>query len=127
MLSSTKRYLFITFGFISLFLGVIGIFIPLLPTTPFAILAAYFFSKSSKQLHEWLLRRKYLGPIIIKWEAHGVIEVQAKCLASIGILALFSYTLIFVDVYLWIKLIVAAIGLSVLLFIWSRPSVPVNE
>lgn len=121
MLKGGMRILFLSLGFLSLLLGIIGIFLPLLPTTPFALLAAYFFSKSSIRLHQWLISQKTLGPLICDWEAHGVIRLRAKWLATAMIIPLFSYSLIFVPVALWIKGIVLLIGLAVLIFIWTRP------
>lgn len=120
----TKNALLICIAWLSLVLGFIGVFLPILPTTPFAILSAYLFSKSSPRLHQWLLRQPLLGPVIIEWERHGVIRMKAKVISTAMIVALFSYTLIFVKVALVVKVIVTLIGLSVLSFIWSRPSAP---
>lgn len=120
----TKNALLICIAWLSLALGFIGVFLPILPTTPFAILSAYLFSKSSPRLHQWLLRQPLLGPVIIEWERHGVIRMKAKVISTAMIVALFSYTLIFVKVALVVKVIVTLIGLSVLSFIWSRPSAP---
>lgn len=122
MATGIKKIVFLFLGWLSLFLGVIGIFLPILPTTPFALLAAYFFSKSSERLHEWLISQRTLGPMIVTWQRYGVIRPRAKWLATILMTLLFSYTLIFVQVTLWIKLIVATTGVSVLTFIWTRPS-----
>lgn len=116
--------LFIILGLLSLLMGIIGIFLPLLPTTPFALLAAYFFSKGSRKLHIWLLSTKYLGRIIRDWESNGIIRPKAKIYSSILIIPLFMYTLIYVKVHLIIKIIVSLIGISVLIFIWTRPSMP---
>lgn len=115
------KILYISLGWVAVALGFIGIFLPLLPTTPFLILAAYFFSKGSTRLHQWLLGQPHLGPIIKDWEAYGMIPLKAKIVSTIAIVALFSFTLIKVQVVLWIKAIVAATGVGVLTFIWSRP------
>lgn len=122
MVGGFKKVIFLTLGWLCILLGLIGVFLPLLPTTPFALLAAYFFSKSSKKLHSWLLRQKRLGPLIYAWEKDGVIPKNAKILATIMMTSLFSYTLIFVKVSIWIKCIVSTIGVAVLFFIWTRPS-----
>jgi uncharacterized membrane protein YbaN (DUF454 family) len=122
MVKGPKKVLFLSLGWMSLLLGFVGIFLPLLPTTPFALLAAYFFSQSSKKLHSWLLRQKSLGPLIYSWEKHGVIPIRAKILATVMMTILFSYSLIFVKVNLLIKAFVALTGISVLCFIWTRPS-----
>ena len=127
MIHGTGKTILVIAGWIALILGIIGAFLPILPTTPFVILAAFFFSKGSTRLHRWLVSARYLGPMIVDWEAHGVIRLRAKLWATAAIVALFSYTLIFVPVALWIKGIVAAIGVSVLLFIWSRSSAPRNR
>ena len=119
------KALWISFGILSLILGFIGIFLPLLPTTPFALLAAFCFSKGSDELHEWLLDTKLFGPLIRDWESHGVIRLRVKKISTAMIALLFGYTLIFVKVFLWIKLVVCLSGVLVLCFIWTRPSTPV--
>lgn len=122
MKTGVTRSLYLFLGGLCVVLGILGIFLPILPTTPFAILAAYFFSKSSEKLHQWLLDQKTLGPLIKDWEANGVIRLKAKILATTMIVILFSYTLIFVNVHQGIKVVVSLIGVGVLTFIWTRPS-----
>lgn len=122
-----KRMLFFLSGWIAILLGVAGIFLPILPTTPFAILAAWCFSNSSERWHQWLLNHRIFGPTISDWERNGVINLRAKITATSMIILLFGYTLIFVQVHLIVKSIVSAIGLSVFVFIWTRPSVAKND
>lgn len=122
MVHGTMKIFFLLLGWISLGLGVLGIFLPVLPTTPFAILSGYLFSKSSPRLHQWLLTRPVLGELIIQWEKYGIIQLRAKILSTLLIIPLFSYTLIFVNVVWVIKTIVFLTGVAVLTFIWTRPS-----
>ena len=117
-----RSKIYVILGYISLALGIIGMPLPILPTVPFVLLAAYFFSKGSPRLHYWLVSHPYLGKMILDWEKNGVISLRAKLLSTIMMVVLFSITRIFVNVSLIIKSIVLMIGVSVLFFIWTRPS-----
>ena len=116
------RPLFLSGGFLSLGLGYIGIFLPILPTTPFMLLAAFCFSKSSPKLHSWLLSRPRIGPAIVDWEQSRVIRRKAKFLATALILLSISIPLSFDTISLTVKLILLGVISGVLLFIWSCPS-----
>ena len=124
LLDKSKKTIFLILGLTTTVLAFIGIFLPLLPTTPFLLLSAYFFSKSSKRLHNWLLQHKIFGPIINDWEKHGVISVKAKIISLSMIFLLFTYTLTFVQVNLYIKAFVLLSGIGVVTFIVTRPSYP---
>ena len=119
-----NKYLFLSIGLICMALGFLGVFLPILPTTPFMILAAFCFSKSSERLHNWLLERPHIGKLILDWQNDGVIRKKAKVASTLVIVPLFSYTLIFVQVSIFVKVLLVLIGLGVLCFIWSRPSTP---
>ena len=119
-----NKYLFLSIGLICMALGFLGVFLPILPTTPFMILAAFCFSKSSRRLHNWLLERPHIGKLILDWQNDGVIRKKAKVASTLVIVPLFSYTLIFVEVSIFVKVLLVLIGLGVLYFIWSRPSTP---
>ncbi|WP_167471174.1 YbaN family protein [Cupriavidus lacunae] len=75
------RALWVALGGISLLLGVIGIFLPVLPTTPFVLLAAACFARGSQRFHEWLLGHPRFGPLVSDWQRHRSIPFKAKCLA----------------------------------------------
>lgn len=119
-----KRTLWLCLGLIALLLGVIGIFLPLLPTTPFVLLAAICFSKSSPRLHQWLLSHKLFGTLIRDWEENGVIRTKVKCIATVSTLLLVSYPLFFLTFSLWLKACVVLSISCVFTFIWTRPSHP---
>lgn len=119
-----KKPIYITLGIISLILGIIGAVLPVLPTTPFAILAAYFFSKSSPKLHNWILNLKYIGPSIQEWEKHHVIRPRAKVICLVTIFAMFGYTLVFVRIYIWAKVAMVCVGVAVSTFVVTRKSYP---
>lgn len=127
MVRVTGRAILVVLGWLSLAIGIVGIFLPILPTTPFVILAAFLFSKGSIRLHRWLVTRPYIGPAVVEWEREGVIRTRAKLWATAAIAVLFLNTLIFVPVAPWIKAVVTATGAAVLAFIWSRPSLLAEE
>lgn len=110
-------------GGLSVGLGVVGVVLPLLPTTPFILLAAYCFARSSPRLEQWLLRHPRFGPTIADWRAHGAIAPRAKRLALLTIAATFGLSLALGLPALALAL--QAITLSmVCLFLLSRPSPP---
>ena len=122
MLEQTKRTIFFILGWVSIALAILGIPLPILPTTPFVLLAAFFFSKSSERWHKWLFNNKRLGPMVRNWQRHCAISVRAKILATVMMIALFGYTLIYVIVPIWIKILISLIGVTVMMFIHTRPS-----
>lgn len=83
-LSGLLRAFWITLGFLAIGLGVLGIFLPLLPTTVFLLLAAYCFARSSPALHDWLLDHPTLGPPILNWREYRAISKRAKIMALIA-------------------------------------------
>jgi len=74
-------HLWTVLGLLSLLLGGIGVVLPLLPTTPFVLLAAACFTRSSPRLHRWLLESELFGPILLDWEKNRCISRKVKWLA----------------------------------------------
>lgn len=120
-----RRSLNLGMGLVCLLLGAVGVLLPLLPTTPFVLLAAFFFSRSSPRLHALLLNHRIFGPIITEWERYGVIPLKIKLLSSGMMLLMVSYPVFFKPLPLWADLCAVATVLIALLYIWSRPSVRV--
>lgn len=87
------RALWMAGGFAALGLGLAGIVLPLLPTTPFVILAAACFAQSSPRLHGWLLRHRLFGPAIRNWRDHRAIPPRGKAAAIIAMAAAFGLSL----------------------------------
>jgi len=73
-------------GVVFVAIGAIGVILPLLPTTPFLLLAAYCFARSSPKLHDWLLNHPSFGPLISNWDRYGSIDRRSKRIAIIVIL-----------------------------------------
>lgn len=117
-----KKMFFIVCGCVSLGLGFVGVFLPLLPTTPFVLLASACFARGSTRLHIWLRRRPRFGRIIIDWEHHRVIRPRAKWAATGLIAVLMVYPLCFSELPPWLRITLAAVVTGVLVFIWTRRS-----
>ena len=118
--SGIFRPFWLILGLLSVALGVIGIFLPVLPTTPLMILAAFFFSKSSPRLECWLLNHNTFGPVIADWRETGSISPRIKVVA-VGIMALvFAASLIF-GVKLFVLVIQAVCLGGAAWFVLSRP------
>ena len=116
-----KQKVYLALGFTSVALGVIGIVLPVVPTVPFAILAAFFFSKSSPRMHQWVLSLPKIGQSVRDWDESGVIKPKAKLLCVFGI-ALFLGSSIYFAPQPYLKISLVIIGLGVLTFVLSRPS-----
>lgn len=115
------RTLYAALGLFALGLAALGAVLPLLPTTPFILLAAYCFARSSKRLHDWLLAHAYFGPIIKNWRASGAIAPRHKAAAAVAMASALG-----VSIILGVGPAVLAIQSLVLLgaaaFVLSRPN-----
>jgi uncharacterized protein len=82
-MSTLKRYLLIAAGILCVVLGTIGIIMPVLPTTPFLLLAAYCFIRSSDRLHHWLIHHRIFGAYIYHYLEHRAVKKSAKIAALV--------------------------------------------
>ncbi|MFI3282971.1 MAG: YbaN family protein [Rikenellaceae bacterium] len=117
------KIIFIILGSISLVLGVVGIIVPLLPTTPFLLLSATLYLHSSPRLYTWLLSTKYLGDYIRDYREHRSIPRKSKYIALAMLWLSLGYCIFGVVCgILWAQIILAAIGCGVTWHILSLKS-----
>ena len=121
------RIVLIITGLVSLALGIVGIFLPLLPTTPFVLLSAYCFTKSSPRLHAWLVANKQFGPMIQQWQLHRSIPPKAKRNAVWLIILTFSVTIFFFIEEVYLKFLLVFLAVILLSFILRIPSQIIME
>lgn len=107
-----------------LLLGILGAVLPIVPTTPFLLLAAFCYSKSSPRLHQWLLNHKYLGQSLRDWHEQGVIGIKSKLIATLMILLILFFRFPTLNLNIGIIFTATSVLIGVLIFIWSRPSLP---
>lgn len=119
--SVISRTLFLALGLFLTGLGFVGIFLPVVPTVPFLILAAACFTRSSPRLERWLLDHRHFGPLLRDWRDKGAIPRRAKWMAAGGCSLGFA-------VFVWgsspgwpLTLAVAAIMALGVIFVFTRP------
>lgn len=118
--SRVRRWLWLCLAYASLALGVIGIFLPGLPTTPFVLLSAYAAARGSDRLHAWLLSHRLYGPMIRDWQASGAVSRKAKVWA-IGTMSLCAVIFFLTAPRWWMAAIGTAIMAIVGTWLWLRP------
>jgi uncharacterized protein len=109
--SAPVRWLLWTVGSLSLLLGLIGVVLPGLPTTPFVLLAAACYAKASPRLHAWLLNHRLTGPMLRDWEAHRSLTRRTKTVAVVSMLLMVSLSIWSFRGRLVLQLVLLALGL----------------
>jgi uncharacterized protein len=89
-----RRLLYFGLGWLFFGLGLLGVLLPLLPTTPFMLLAAWGFSRSSHRFEHWLLEHRWFGPGIKRWRTHRVVPMRVKWVSYSTMLVTFALSLI---------------------------------
>jgi len=115
-----KIKLYRTFGFLFLAVGTAGIFLPLLPTTPFVLLAAALFARSSEKWHRWILANGTFGPMIRDWERKRCVSCRVKAVAIASMLGVGGYSVFFVVESVAIRVIggaLVAVGMVTVLML----------
>ena len=123
MVNRAKRIAFIIIGITALVLGGLGVVLPILPTTPFILVAAFAFANSSDRLHQWLLDHNVFGPLIANWRRYGAIGRRTKFVAALSMLAVVAISVLLEapDHVIVIQVLVLC---AVAAFILSRPAPP---
>ena len=105
-----KNRLYIIGGFFFVALGAIGIVLPILPTTPFLLIAAGLFLRSSGRLYLWLTNHRYLGPFIRNYRLYRAVPLSTKVFALVFLYITIGYSVFFVLENWWLR--AALIGLA---------------
>lgn len=120
--ASWMRSIYLAIGLIFVGLGIVGAFLPVLPTTPFMIVAAACFARSSTRLENWLLEHQRFGPLLRDWRLRGAIPRRAKMASLIG--STVGYALFWIGSSPGPLLASAVAGLMLfgIIYVFSRPS-----
>lgn len=117
------RFALYLLALIFLALGIIGIFVPGMPTTVFILMSAWAAARSSPRLHEWLRQHKLFGSILRNWEAGGFVSRKAKRTASIT-MAICALIMIAAGAPWWATALASFCMLCVSIWLWQRPEPP---
>lgn len=116
------RLIYIALGLLMVALGIVGAFLPIMPTTIFLILAAYFFARSSPRLEAWVLDHPQFGATVRAWREQGAISRKGKFAASIGMIVGFSIFWIAAQPGPLMWLVVLAFFVACAWYVLSRPT-----
>lgn len=120
---SRLRWAWWLLAYVCLGIGIVGIFVPGLPTTPFVLLSAWAASRGSERLHQWLLRHRQFGPLIADWQRHGAVSRKAKWMATVTMLPCALIMLWYVPLA-WVKWFSVGSMACVCAWLWMRPLPP---
>lgn len=112
----------VVLGWLAVVLATLGVVLPLLPTTPFLLLAAWCFARSSPRFHAWLLYRSWFGPYLRHWQEHRALPPGAKGKAVVMIVLTFAISLWLVDM-MWVRVLLLTIMAVLLTFMLRLPVV----
>ena len=116
------RMVFAVLGCVLVGIGIIGVVLPVLPTTPFMLLAAACFARGSKRLHAWLLGSRVFGPTIRAWRRTRSIPLRAKIAAILLIVIVLGSTIVLLVTSLMLQIILATIGAAVSVWLLCLPT-----
>lgn len=115
------RRLWIAGGWVSLGCGVAGAFLPLVPTTPFVLLAAFCFARGSRRLHDWLMNHRWFGAPLRRWRQDRTISRKTKWTVTAMYGVAIPVAIVFAPFW-WLKAMLAVGVLGALVMLWSWPS-----
>lgn len=113
------KFLYTVLGTLSLALGILGIFLPVLPTTPFLLLSAVLYVRGSQRLYDWLMAHKHLGPYIKNFREHKALPLRVKTVSVSMVWATLLYCAFFVAKEWWMSVMFIAIAIGVTVHILS--------
>ena len=118
------RAVYFSLGWLFFALGAIGVLLPVLPTTPFMLLALWAFARSSDRFHNWLYTHRFFGPPLQQWNQHRVIPLPAKIMSVSFMSISFVFMLFYSPLLMWLKIVIALLMIYGAWFILTKPSKP---
>ncbi len=120
--SMTVRLVLVALGTLSLAVGVIGAFVPVLPTTPFVLLAAACYMRASTRFYRWLTGTRVFGPMIVEWHRHRSIRYRTKLYAIAMMATTLAASIVFFVRPGWLQAVLACFGIGLAIWMYRIPS-----
>lgn len=118
--------LFVALGWLCIGLGVLGAMLPVLPTTPFILLAGYLFARSSPRFHRWILGHRLFGPMIRDWRSGLGLTVRTKVIAVSAIVLSISLSIYLVPLW-WVRALLVVVAFCVSTYLIRLPTRAVTQ
>ena len=115
------RGMWLVLGLLFTGLGFVGAFLPLMPTTVFLLIAAFFFARSSPRFYTWLLNNPTFGSFIRDWRAGLGMPLRAKILAVTLIVLTIGSSILVISIF-WVRILLACVGVGVSTYLITRPT-----
>ncbi|AJI96396.1 DUF454 family protein [Yersinia ruckeri] len=119
-------WLLIILGWIAVVLATLGVVLPLLPTTPFLLLATWCFARSSPRFHQWLLYRSWFGSYIRSWQQHRALPPGTKWKAVLVTVFTFAVSLWLVKIW-WVRVLLVTMLIVLLIFMLRMPVIDLSQ
>lgn len=126
MSKTIKKYMLFVLGSFSLALGFIGVFLPVLPTTPFLLLSVYCYLRSSEKLYQWLINNRILGAYIYNYMTYRAILISTKVYTIIILWLSLTASMIIISSW-WIRLILILVGIGVSIHVLTLKTIRKSE
>jgi uncharacterized membrane protein YbaN (DUF454 family) len=125
-LPAAARYLLLVFAALCVALGVIGIFVPGLPTTVFILMAGWAAARSSPRFSDWLESHRIFGPMLRDWRERGAVSRRSKITATVMMIAC-AIILFLTSSHRWLAEVLTVVMALVLMWLWRRPEPPTTR
>jgi len=103
-------------GFISLGIGIAGIFLPILPTTPFLLLTLFCFSKGSERFHNWFIETKIYKKYVLNYQKKKAMSLQEKWVLLLSVFAMLSISIYFAPPYWWLRVLLISVMIGHIIY-----------
>ncbi len=121
------KYLLIALGWVSVCLAILGVFLPILPTTPFVLLASYLFYRSSPKARQWLLQHRYFGVILKSYYEHRSIPLRIKIISLSILWVTMMINILFLIPLWWVNVLLLCVSVGVTIHIVKFKTSGKNE